>query len=771
MKSYYIYKAELIKEDSKLIDENLKTVTVIYNPSKDFNFDILGKELNEFHENVSQTDGILFLFGEDITNAIETIKSNYNKIFKNIPVVEEESLKQKTVFVNYSADKNYKILENGNTSNDCIDYDDLNQIIHQGLQNVFISRGGLVEANGGKHHYVFPSGKHSSKFLRVANVLLYKSEIYFIASSLLFRIKDIDFENIYCDTSSINSIAIAITDLYNRFNIYKNINICSFKSYDGLYDKNTEFEPNSIFLISASTSGGIINYFKKNHEEINNNQIFILFFLHLKSDNPMILDHVICDLTFDNVNNKFGIEKYDVEIDSNCKFCRNGSYPVNISGDIFLLEEPKVNGLLIKTNYITSNLKSFVNDFKINNSKPILKVNYKESSDSSTKKYDIFIDYENIINDLSRFPKHNEKINAYINQFVPNNLKYIIHLNDKGSFDLATYIKDKVSLNLKNSESIKIYNQNDLLNEISNESDGAVLIVGSCISNGKNLLYLSRFLRNFENLRIIYFVGINRISNENNYKELKSNLKYGKYGSENSTYVEIEKINCDNISTKNSWQKEWSFNSDIINNSDLQEVKSFFKERNEILNQFNDKGQRGGADNIFLPVLKKQNKNEELKIRKNSAFFNGNGYFQKVSQSDVYFTISNVLNNMRNCDKDSLTQSTFVRNLISPSNFNRFNDGIIQASLLRTARKVELNYNLDEALSKEMMDILTTIIKYDNQEQGEAVLEFLFALATMKLQLRKEHYEPIFSLLDKKNNSIYNVYKESTIEMLKEKEV
>ena len=126
---------------------------------------------------------------------------------------------------------------------------------------------------------MFPSGKHSSKFLRVANVLLYKSEIYFIASSLLFRIKDIDFENIYCDTSSINSIAIAITDLYNRFNIYKNINICSFKSYDGLYDKNTEFEPNSIFLISASTSGGIINYFKKNHKDINNNPIFILFFL------------------------------------------------------------------------------------------------------------------------------------------------------------------------------------------------------------------------------------------------------------------------------------------------------------------------------------------------------------------------------------------------------------------------------------------------------------------------------------------------------------
>jgi hypothetical protein len=761
MNSYYIYKAELINKEPK-------TITVIYNPNNHFNFDSLGKELKEFHEYNSQTDGILFLFGIDTTDAIDSIKNNYTKIFKNIPVVEEESLKQKAFFVRYDAKKVFEIIQDENTVKYNFGKDDLGLIIHQGLQNIFISRGGLVEANGDMHHYVFPSGKHSSKFLRVANILLYKSEIYFIATSLLGKIKEKDFDNIYCDTSSINSIAIAIADLCNRFNDTKSINICSFKSYDGLYDKNTEFEPNSIFLISASTSGGIINYMITNHEDIKNDEIYILFFLHIKSDNPMILEHVLCDLTFDSHKNKFGIEKYDVDTDKDCKYCKKGSYPVTISGDIFLLEEPKVNVLLINTSYITSSLKSFVSDFKSKNEKSILKVNYKESSSTSERKYDIFIDYENIINNLERFPRHKTKLDAYINQYVPNNIKYIIHLNDKGSYDLALYIKNKISENLKNSESIIICNQNELNNKISDD-EGAVLIVGSCISNGKNLLYLSRYLRNFEKLRIIYFVGINRVSNENNYNELKSNLKYGTYGKENSTFIEIEKINCDNISIENSWQREWNFNNDIIDTSDDKQVKTFFKERNKILNEFNDSRQKGGANEIFLPILNPTGTINELKIRKNSAFFDGNDYFEKVSQSDIYFTISNVLNNMRNSTKENLKQSTFVRNLISPSNFNRFNDGIIQSSLLRASRAVELNYNLDESLSKEMKDILTTIIKYNDQEQGEAILEFLYSLAINKLRLRKEHYDVIISLLEEEDNLVYNVYKDAIIKHLKEK--
>lgn len=765
MNNFYIYKTELNG------NTELKSLTVIFNPSNSFNFNLLSNELRAFHEGHAQTDGIVFIFGKDIDAPVETIKNNYSKIFKSIPVVEEKSLKEKAFFIEYDESNGFKIIKDSSTSKYKLEKK-LKIIIHQGLQSIFIERGGLVEASGDMHHYVFPSGKHSSKFLRVANVLLYKSEIYFIALALLDKLKGKVFENIYCDTSSINSIAIAIVDLKNRFTKQRSvINVCSFKSYDGLYDKNTTFESNSIYLISASTSGGIINFMKLNHEDIKSEDIFILYFLNLYNDNPTTMERVLCDLTYDKNKNLLGIRKYET-FKGECNLCKNGSYPVTISGDIFLLEEPKVNNLLIKTNHISNELKHFVHDFKSNNEDAILKVSYKETNNNiSNRKYDVFIDYEKIIRDIVRFKNHREKLDAYINQFVPNNLKYIVHLNDKGSSSLAVYIKDKISNNLKNVEDIKICNQTEVHNFIENTEEGAVLIIGSCISNGKNLLYLSRFLRNFDRLRVIYFVGINRVSNEKDYKELRSNLKYGRYGSDNSTYVEIEKIFCNNSSIDNSWQKERNFNFKIIEDSDDEVVISFFKERNKFLEEFDDNSIKGGSHNIFLPVIDHKSldfKNgKELKIRKNSAFFTGNGYFNNVSQSDVYFTISNVLNNMRNCNGESLTQSTFVRNLLSPSNFNRFNDGIIQASIIRSAKEEELNYKLNNISSKEMTDIISTIIKYYEQEQGEAVLEFLFALAVGKIRLKKDHYSIINELIKSKENPIFNVYNEAIIANLK----
>ena len=66
---------------------------------------------------------------------------------------------------------------------------------------IFKNNGGLVESTP-DHHFVFPSNKHCSKFIRTGNVLINQSEIFFLGVQLL---KYIQGKNIiYCDTSSIN---------------------------------------------------------------------------------------------------------------------------------------------------------------------------------------------------------------------------------------------------------------------------------------------------------------------------------------------------------------------------------------------------------------------------------------------------------------------------------------------------------------------------------------------------------------------------------------
>ena len=229
---------------------------------------------------------------------------------------------------------------------------------------------------------------------------------------------------------------------------------------------------------------------------------------------------------------------------------------------------------------------------------------------------------------------------------------------------------------------------------------------------------------------------------------LKSNLKQGTYGPETSSYVEVESVSCLNKSKDTSWLLEIEFLNRMITllidkESDSSTI-SFFKDRLKIISDSHSSIQKGLSNNLFFPRIVKT-KHTELAIRNNFAFFNFENYVKDVTQSDIYFTISNILNSLRNSTniEKSLKQTSFVRNLISPGNFNRFNDGIIQSSILRSANPSELSYSIDFDLSLEMKNILETLIKYNENEQSEALLEFLYAIAISKMSLKDSHLNEI----------------------------
>lgn len=747
MGKFYIYNANIDdKEHEKL--------TVIFNPNSDFDFNSLKNELTGFFRNFHQTSALVFIYCSKLNNAQEVIGENFNSIFKSIPKVQEESLKENIFGISYDENSFY-------TSENFLNKN-ITEIINQGLANIFIENGGLVESNGISHHFVFPSGKHSAKFLRTANVLVKRSEIDFIALSTLHLFKESDFDNIYCDTLSITVVGYSMNNYLKRFKNTKEINVESFKSYDGLYNKESIFYDNSIFLISASTSGGLVNYLQDNHPEIESKKISTLFYLPIDKNSRVALERVVCNL---ESNEKFGygIELYDTSKPPHdvCKYCKNYSTPIQIIGDSFSLDEPIINTRnIIATKYISKSLKDFVELFKFKSDiGTSLKVSYSEDT-ISRKKYNLYIDYEKIISNIDKnyFKDHKEKIDAYINQYVPASIQYIIHLNDSGSLKLSEYIYEKIEGHSKNA--IRIINQSELKeDEIQKDKIGSILIVGSCITNGKNLLYLSRFFRNYENIRLVYFIGINRISDSSKYTELKSNIKYGLYGSENSSFIEIETINCDNSNAKTPWEIELEHLKDIRSERNL--PLKFIDDRIDTINSFANTQNKGGTNKIFYTDIN----GNELQIRKNSAFFNNNEYYNNVSQSDVYFTISCVLNNMRNNKNDGLYQTSFVKNLLDPFIFNRFNDGIIQASILRSAKDEELNYSFSYKNSSDMLMLLKTLIKHINEYQGEAIFEFLYALANGKLRLYKEHYLTIFEELDKINDDRIIIFKNSIQEV------
>lgn len=79
-----------------------------------------------------------------------------------------------------------------------------------------------------------------------------------------------------------------------------------------------------------------------------------------------------------------------------------------------------------------------------------------------------------------------------------------------------------------------------------------------------------------------------------------------------------------------------------------------------------------------------------------------------------------------------------MRNLLSPGNFSRFNDGIIQAALLRAGSPNCFSYDLDRIASQEMKEQLTSMLEKINTDDSDALPEFLLAIGLKKLKLMKD---------------------------------
>jgi hypothetical protein len=90
--------------------------------------------------------------------------------------------------------------------------------------------------------------------------------------------------------------------------------------------------------------------------------------------------------------------------------------------------------------------------------------------------------------------------------------------------------------------------------------------------------------------------------------------------------------------------------------------------------------------------------------------------------------------------KRYLIQHEHVKSVIDPENFRRYNDGIIQASILRACKPRELNYFNNEELSSRMLTILKSTFVPEKTESCDALIEFLYALAIGKLKLIKRDH-------------------------------
>ena len=612
------------------------------------------------------------------------------------------------------------------------------ELFRMGLTKIF-NKGGLITAHEA-HHFVFPSGKHCNSFLRTGNVLIKSHDIFFIALNCLKYYKE-NYSIIYCDTSSINSLAFALVELKRRLDSNHTApHIESYGSYAGFETANFENAHKALFLISSSTSANIIDRLKE--KLIDENRIALVFCLK-----PERYQHlVVCDIVKDEQNPE-GIEPFEsYAFNEPCVHCARGSMAVKVQGDVFLLEKPSINKVIIGMADAPKGLSAFVEKYHKgkNRDKQFFKCNFYESSSSSSASsmyaYELFFDIESVFKDIQGtstvYPKFKENLDHAINRYVPSTTEFIIYLNDAGSFEFANYLSAKLKDLIKQPRVLPL----DKLHEIPNDAAGAAVIVSSSIVSGGNAIYASKELRRCENLSLIYLIGFARTDREETLKFISSNLCQGKlFGASTNPFHCIETIHC-NVDYKNTaWQVEEIFVGNLLGYcqeyvENPEKVINFFRDRLNILSESRKMESKGFADNIFYGNIFT---GAPLTINKNFAFFDFHDYDQYATQADIYFTISSVINNLRHTKnvKHCLKQTEYARNVIDPQNFNRYNDGIIQASILRAAKPLELAYDLDIELSREFLNVVVPYLIHADDGYGEALLEFLYSIAIRKLKL------------------------------------
>src|SRR5690606_29381259 len=102
-----------------------------------------------------------------------------------------------------------------------------------------------------------------------------------------------------------------------------------------------------------------------------------------------------------------------------------------------------------------------------------------------------------------------------------------------------------------------------------------------------------------------------------------------------------------------------------------------------------------------------------LQLRKDFAYW-PSGYREGADNGPAIFaTIAAILQQARDRKfanpEHWLNTDAFQQVVLAPDNFARYNDGIIQAALLRAAYPSELDYSRDAASSIYMLDLLLKI--------------------------------------------------------------
>lgn len=596
--------------------------------------------------------------------------------------------------------------------------------IQQGLFSLIRSNPVVQIAPAG-HVFKHPSSTVNKLFVQARELATSEAQLAFVGRSLCQKFRallDPKLSIVYIDTMGIYSLVReALLFAGSKATVH------SFHSYTALSELSPPTEPYAV-VISASTSGGMAS---KLHNEQDFNEKLLLTIIDTKTANRS--GSVM--IALEDVNDSYGKQIAD-----------GTETQIELFGEHFSSKAKPPRAVTLGIPHFPKRLNEFLPEFGI---KGLLGLNQPPSTGEASR----LICFDSI--EAGQNSKLLTWLKSEIDWRVPVSIDHVIYVNDDGSKALAEAAANKLQAAKGCTTKPITIAHSDLTQNTLTSAQG-VLVVHAVAGDGGLLREISRDLREFipSNIPRHFLVGIGLPESKETWQRLQQflvrNTSPRDYGF--STWLVLP-IGSDD--TLNAWHdlnelaKQAQLQTPTIPNLNLNILTASINQATQAIND---------TYKTFLPT----NSGKELGLSDGFLFFNDafEGRLAEVPVSTTYLTVASVLQAARDLQVPSnqLKPSGYESVVLSPENFQRYNDNLLQACLLRAAHPSELDYSSSPHLSRLMKEFLLKVFSRHAHPYGSAGLEFAAALACGRLKLiandKKELQEKSIKLLSTEANTL-----------------
>ncbi|MEO8528241.1 MAG: hypothetical protein ABI435_04120 [Pseudolysinimonas sp.] len=587
------------------------------------------------------------------------------------------------------------------------------------------------------------------------------------------------------DSSTIGALGHELAaQLYDLKRLDARPTISSFGGYEGLANETSSSTPDarSLVLISYSATGRLGARVLE-RSRIDDARSVVTVFADRNSDllpgaGCFLASEVGIGIVVDTAS-----ESEDPTI-TGCRRCDAGQSLIVVSGEQLLPLSPRTRVAEIKPRNSPAGLKEDMRDL-IHFETIRVNVRGRQPGVGAYTR-EIYLNLDDLAEDLAVTSKPDEGsilkgIRGRLAEASTVSTAWIIHMEDRPSIQMAKVVLEGSRSSGATATDANVLAVSDLTRPKGNLPElgpGTVVVVAGAIASGRDLELLSEVLRTAHPQGPIHYVILfSRSESDATWRKFSSNLTFAS-GANKNRLTEPQHIELppDRKHSRTIWEREIEFwqtwVTDVADDRSIEVSDVHRRLAADRIFQIQHLNKRtlsrpgvyfepesGLRDCLFLPGLGSgayaadPSSEHHLRLQPKFSFWAFD--YQRLGlvprQADVYATISAALNWMRQPDGDRapVFDQYHNRTVIDPSDFGRYTDGVVQSAILRSAGAAELDYRGDPDLSAAMVAVLERLARKPPSKGGNALPEFLLAMAMGRLRIHPVHLESTLEMLER----------------------